>query len=346
MWVENAWYAASFLKDIGDHPKSVTLLGRPLVIFRTETGKLAVLDDRCPHRSVPLSFGRRTGEHLRCSYHGLQVDAEGNCVRIPCQDRIPANARVRAYPVAERHSLAWVWMGDCAFANADEVPDFHYLDDPEWTACTGYHFINADYRLLNDNLLDLSHESYVHDTTIGNDAVAEAPVKVERTETQIRVHRDIWNCEPPPFYVKATGFNERINRWHTTIFTVPSTHVIENGSYPASSSRSHALERRVLHAISPATPTSSHYFWGVARQYRPDDHELTEYIRLQTAETFDQDKQILELQQKALERTGDGAFSLALATDKGPVQARHAIERMIAREKELRCGVNREKLAQ
>ncbi|MBW9105065.1 aromatic ring-hydroxylating dioxygenase subunit alpha [Paraburkholderia phenoliruptrix] len=332
MWIKNAWYAAAFSDAVTVDPVPVTLLDTPMVLFRGDGGRLAVLEDRCPHRSVPLSFGRRVGNTIRCRYHGLQVDTTGACVRIPCQERIPRGAKVKTYPVIERHGLVWIWMGQPEGADEASVPDFSYLDDPAWTACVGYHFVEADYRLINDNLLDLSHESYVHDTTIGNDAVAQAPVSVERTQTQLRVHRTILKCDPPPFYVKATGFTEPINRWHTTIFTPPATHIIENGSYPATASRNQALERRVLHAISPATRTSSHYFWGVARQYRRGDAALTEYIRTQTAATFDQDKEILELQQQALARSGKPPFSLAFETDSGPIQARRMIDQLVASE--------------
>ena len=332
MWIKNAWYAAAFSTDITGAPVPVMLLDTPLVMFRGEDGTLAAMDDRCPHRSVPLSYGRIVNGNLRCGYHGIQIDTSGSCVKIPCQDKIPANAKVKTYPVVEKYTLVWIWMGQPELADEAAVPDMHYFDDPEWTACGGYHFVKADYRLMNDNLLDLSHESYVHHTTIGNDAVAQAPVSVERTETEVRVHRDIRNCEPPPFYIKATGFTEPINRWHTTIFTPPGTHVIENGSYPVSASRAQALERRVLNTVSPATRDTAHYFWGVARQYRRDDTALTEFLREQTAQTFDQDLEILELQQQALTRTGNSPFSLAFNTDAGPIQARRMIDQLIEKE--------------
>lgn len=332
MWIKNAWYAAAFSANVTTDPVPVTLLNTPVVLFRGEGGTLAALEDRCPHRSVPLSFGQRVGNTIRCRYHGMQIDTSGSCVKIPCQDKIPNNAKVKTYPVVERHKLVWIWMGKPELADDALVPNFYYLDDPEWAACTGYHYVEADYRLMNDNLLDLSHESYVHDATIGNDAVAEAPVSVERTESEIRVHRDILNCKPPPFYVKATGFTEPINRWHTTIFTPPCTHIIENGSYPTSSSRAEALERRVLHAVTPATSGTSHYFWGVARKYRRDDEALTHYIREQVAATFDEDKEILELQQRSLARSGNPPFSLAFNTDQGPVQARRMIDQLVAKE--------------
>ncbi|MES2510389.1 MAG: aromatic ring-hydroxylating dioxygenase subunit alpha [Pseudomonadota bacterium] len=331
MWLENSWYAVAFADAVKDEPIAVTALDQKLVLFRGESGEITALADRCPHRGVPLSYGKVLGNDLRCGYHGLRINSEGVCVKIPCQTQIPSQARVRRYPLEVKYKLVWVWMGKAELADPSKIPDFHYMDDPEWVTCTGYHHVKANYQLLNDNLLDLSHESYVHDTTIGNDAVAEAPASMTRSDNEVRVHRDILNAEPPAFYIKATGFTENINRWHTTIFTPPGNHVIENGSYPATGSRDQALERRVMHVLTPATETTTHYFWGVSRQYARDDAELTEYIRQQIAETFDQDAEILELQQSSIGAEGS-AFPIALVTDAGPVQARRMLSQLIARE--------------
>jgi vanillate O-demethylase monooxygenase subunit len=312
-----------------------TILGEALVMFRTTEGRVAVLEDRCPHRAVPLSMGRKVGDTIRCSYHGMQIAADGSCVRIPCQDNIPQKARAAVFPVEERHGMVWVWMGDAALADAASIPDFHWMVDPAWATCTGYHHVAANYQLLNDNLLDLSHESYVHDDTIGNDAVAEAPVAVDTRNGRLHVHRDILDCEAPPFYVKATGFTSRINRWHTTIFDPPSFLLIENGSFPADGRREQALERRVMNLITPETATSSHYFWGIARAYQQGDAQLTDYIREQIYYTFDQDKVLLEAQQKRLDVERVGAFPVALRTDAGPIQARRLVKQIIEAEQAL-----------
>jgi vanillate O-demethylase monooxygenase subunit len=209
------------------------------------------------------------------------------------------------------------------------------MTDPAWTTCTGYHHVAANYQLLNDNLLDLSHESYVHDDTIGNDAVAEAPVSVTTRDGKLHVHRDMLDCEAPPFYVKATGFTMRINRWHTTIFTPPSFCLIENGSYPASGTKDEALERRIMNLMTPETESSSHYFWGIARAYKLDDKALTQYIQEQIYYTFDQDKVLLEAQQKRLDIGKTGAFPMALRTDGGPIQARRLVQQTLDAEAAL-----------
>ncbi len=201
-----------------------------------------------------------------------------------------------------------------------------------WTCASGYHKIAADYRLLNDNLLDLSHESFVHQETIGNAAVADSPVTAEIVNGTVRVHRDMKACDPPPFYVRVTGFTEKIDRWHTTIYTPPGFLVIENGSMPAGSDRALAKERRVLHLVTPESVDSSHYFWGVARQYDRDNVDLTEFLRSGTATTFDQDKDVLEAQQRSLGIDPVDAFAVKMKIDIGPILGRKLLEEKLAED--------------
>jgi phenylpropionate dioxygenase-like ring-hydroxylating dioxygenase large terminal subunit len=208
------------------------------------------------------------------------------------------------------------------------------MDDPAWGCVPGYHHFAANYQLVNDNLLDLSHESFVHEDTIGNEAVAEAPFAVTLQGNTVRVHRDMLGIESPPFYKKTTGFIGRINRWHTNHFTPPGFHVIENGAMPAEArDKSKALERKVLNLITPETTTTSHYFWGIVRQFRLNDPALDDIIRDGIVRTFDQDKAVLEAQQRALGPDPDSvAFPVSIRVDAGPIQGRKLVAAMIARE--------------
>ena len=331
-YLRNCWYVAAFGHEVSRRLLARTLLDEPVLLWRTEAGQAVALADRCPHRAVPLSRGKLVGDTVQCSYHGLRMGPDGRCREVPCQPRIPEALSCKSYPVLERHGLCWVWMGQPERADAAAVPDVHWLDHPDWTACTGYHHVRANYQLLNDNLLDLSHESFLHERTIGNDAVARAPVSAAVLDGVVRVHRDIHDCEPPPFYIKATGFASRIHRWHTTIYRPPGFNLIENGAFPVGQDKSQALQRRIIHLGTPETSTSSHYFWGIARQYQRDDNALTEYIREQSARTFDEDKDMLEAQQRAL-GTGDGSgFLTALVTDAGPLHARRLLQRLIEQD--------------
>jgi phenylpropionate dioxygenase-like ring-hydroxylating dioxygenase large terminal subunit len=328
-WMRNCWQAAAYAEEISDGVLPRKILNEAIVFFRTSDGVVHALADKCAHRGLPLSCGRRRGDLLECGYHGMTYDAEGTCVRAPGQDRVPSAAVVKAYPVAEKHGFVWVWMGQPEKSASAEIPNFFWFKSDEWTCAAGYHLIGADYRLLNDNLLDLSHESFVHQETIGNAAVADSPVTAEIVAGTVRVSRYMSACDPPPFYVRVTGFTEKIDRWHTTIFTPPGFLVIENGSMPTGSDRGAAKERRVLHLVTPETESSSHYFWGIARQYDKDDADLTEFLRTGTATTFDQDKDILEAQQRSLGVDPENAFAVKMKIDIGPILGRKLLDQKL-----------------
>ena len=339
MFLKNVWQVAAFSAELKEGPLARTLLGEQVVLFRTEMGAPAALLDECPHRLAPLSFGKVVNGVLQCGYHGMRFDGAGACVGAPGQDSVPSRAKAHSFPVVERHALIWIWMGDPAKADEARVPNIFWMTDPAWTISDGYHHIAANYQLLNDNLLDLSHETFVHTHTIGNGAVADSPLCVSQDgENVIRAHRDMLNCEPPPFYVKAAGFSGRIDRWHTTIFTPPAFNIIENGSMPAGSDKEEARlrgltrERRVINLITPETESTSHYFWAIARCYALDDTELTEYIRVEVAKTFDEDKIILEAQQRRLKSAHLDSFPVTLRADAGAVQARRIMARLLAEQ--------------
>lgn len=334
MFIRNCWQVIAFGKEIGATPLPRTVCEERVVLFRTAAGEAVALADRCPHRFAPLSVGRVVGDTIQCGYHGLCFDAQGACVRVPGQDTVPRNARVRKYPLVERHTFAWIWLGDEACADPALIPDLHWVDDPAWAAVTGYHHFGANYQLVNDNLLDLSHESFVHEETIGNESVAESPCHVTLVDNTVRAHRDMFNIEAPPFYKRTTGFTGRINRWHTANFTPPGTNIIENGSMPAGAKdKSAALERKVINLITPETKTTSHYFWAIVRQFGLNDQALSDYIFEGICKTFDQDKAILEAQQREIGNDPDRAqFPVAIRVDAGPIQGRKLVAAMLERE--------------
>src|SRR5580704_15135824 len=115
MYLRNAWYVAATVDELASaRLLARTLLNEPIVFFRdAKTGTVAALEDRCCHRGAPLSAGEIEERGLMCGYHGLVFDRNGRCVDMPgSHGRIPANARVRSYPVAERAGFLWIWMGD------------------------------------------------------------------------------------------------------------------------------------------------------------------------------------------------------------------------------------------
>ncbi len=326
-FLTNCWQVAAFSAEVGRALLKRTIVEQPLILYRQQGGAVTAMEDRCPHRYVPLSLGRLDGDVVQCGYHGMRFGPTGACLGIPGQTIIPGKARVRVFPTVEKHKLVWIWMGDAELADPALVPDFHWMDAADWAVAEGYHHIRADYRFLVDNLLDLSHETFVHPETIGTSAVADSPVSVSVLDKRtVRAHREMPGCAPPPQFVALAGFTGPIDRWQTTLYTPPGFCVIEVGAVPAGSGDlARGFEARILNLITPETRSSSHYFWGHARNIRVEETALTNVIRHSVLETFDQDKTVLEAQQIEAERVGSVDPGVVLGIDAGPVQGRRVL---------------------
>ncbi len=337
MFMKNCWQVAAFGREIvPGRMLTRKIVDQSLVLFRTSNGRVVALEDRCPHRSAPLSKGKLIGDTLRCGYHGMRYDATGKCVLIPGQNFIPPKARARVFPIVERHKLAWIWMGDEEGADADAIPDVHWMDSAGWIASEGYHRIDANYKLLNDNLLDLSHEAFVHTHTIGNEAVADAPVEVQASAGSVFVTKEIASCNPPPLYqylgrVPATA---SVQRWQRTTYVPPGYVVIDVGIQALGDvPGSNRVEGRVINLITPETVSTSHYFWAFARNFRLEEAEVTEFLRDGVRSTFDEDKEMLEAQQKVLGDVDvDPAYRIVVKADAGAVQGRRLLATKVAEE--------------
>lgn len=340
MFMRNCWQVAAFGREVvaGQlFPRRIC--GDAVVFYRARDGRVIALEDRCAHRYAPLSMGALigdTGDTLRCMYHGLCYDTEGKCIQIPGQDHIPAKARVRAFPVLERYNFVWIWMGDAEKADPALVPDVHWMSDPGWVASEGYHHVKASYKLLNDNLLDLSHETYVHGKTIGHDSVAETPIEIRMENNAVYVDKEMKACNPPPFYqyLARVSASDRVDRWQHTVFQPPGYIVIDVGVQPLDPvPGSNRVDGRVIDLITPESATSSHYFWAFARNFRLDEPAVTEFLRENVRRTFDEDKDMLEAQQRNIgERESERGFDVAIRADAGPTQGRRLLASMIEAE--------------
>ena len=171
----NAWYAAAYDVEVKAALLSRTICGQKIVMFRRRDASVAALEDACWHRLLPLSKGRLHDDQITCGYHGLVFNGDGRCTHMPSQETLNPAACVRAFPVVEKHRFVWVWPGDPALADPAQVPDLHWNDDPAWAGDGKLITVKCDYRLVLDNLMDLTHETYVHGCSIGQLAVAEAP---------------------------------------------------------------------------------------------------------------------------------------------------------------------------
>lgn len=333
MYLRNAWYVAAMAHEVGRAPLARLVAETPIVLYRTEAGRAVALHDLCVHRKAPLSLGRVVGDALQCGYHGFTFDCEGSCIRIPGQDRIPARARVAAFPLVERWGWLWVWLGAPEAADAALIPGFERLDSPGWVANTGHLHLATHYQLAVDNLLDLSHETFLHTRTIGNAAVAEAPITTHEEDGIVHVRRIMRDVPPPPLFVKATGSAAPIDRYQLIEYLAPCYVRLEVRGLPVGSNDPNSgLRWWVLNALVPETARTTNYYWGLSRNFATGDTALTASLQKAVEQTFAEDVEMLEAQQRAIERDAGRTRQIDARLDGGTVLARKRLAEMIAAE--------------
>jgi len=337
MFLRNFWYVAASCEEVQGKPFGRVIMNEPIVFYRQPDGTPVALEDRCVHRHLPLSMGKLVGDRLQCGYHGLQFDRTGQCVRVPGQDLIPPGAKVKSYPVVERYKWLWIWMGEPALADPDKITDFHWFDDPNWGAKSSYLHVEANWQLVVDNLLDLTHLAFVHETTIGNMALVEhAAVKVQRGPNNVLVTRWTIDQPAPPTFVKVGGFTGNVDRWQIIDYTPPAFLRLDVGATPTGTGapegrRVGGISMRNLNAITPETETTTHYFWGQAHDFEPHNREMTERIFQQIQTAFHEDVAIFQGQQRMMSMM-PGAPQVDINADSGGIQARRIIDRLHAEE--------------
>ena len=340
MFPTNAWYVACTPNEIDDGPLGRQICGQRIVFFRGPESRVAAVEDWCPHRGAPLSLGRVVEGRLVCGYHGLEMGADGKPVAMPLQ-RVRGFPSIRTFPVVERHGFVWVWPGDSAQADPATIHHCAWAGHPEWAYGGGLYHGKCDYRLMIDNLMDLTHETYVYAGSIGQKEIDEAPPATTTDGDEVVTRRLMENVMPPPFWRMALRGNHLaddvpVDRWQICRFTPPSHVMIEvgvahagNGGYDADPK--YKASSIVVDFLTPESATSMWYFWGMARNFNPTDKALTASIREGQGRIFAEDLQMLESQQRNLlahpERT-----LLKLNIDAGGVQSRRVLERIVARE--------------
>lgn len=342
MFIRNCWYVGAWSHEVaGETLLSRKLLGEQVVFYRTSAGKVAALRDRCSHRFAPLSIGRKEGDCLRCMYHGLVFDADGHCIEEPGRGRPGHHLDVQAYPVVERWKQVWIWMGDPALADPSLIPDCTYQDSPEWASIPAYIHYDADYRLILDNLLDFSHLSFVHENTLGGSAsIAATKPKIERFDGGVRVTR--WYLNEPeiaPFLRGFERFQAPVDRWHIYELTLKgNVFNMDTGSAPAGTGAPegrrapNAMQFHATQIVTPEDEHRSHFFWTYAHNFNLEDREFTRKMAARIQAGFDEDKAMIEAQQKVIDEYGEDGMGYILA-DNGLALFRRLLNEELAAER-------------
>jgi phenylpropionate dioxygenase-like ring-hydroxylating dioxygenase large terminal subunit len=341
MFIKNTWYIAAWAHQVTDKPLARTICNEAVVLFRDKaTAKVSALEDRCCHRGTPLRFGEVVEEGLQCGYHGMVFDCAGTCVHIPGQATIPKQARVRAYPVVEKDEFIWIWMGDPESADASKILDYPWHNDyKKWPHKHEMYRVEADYMLMVDNLMDLTHLGYVHKTTIGGNPKVHIDAQMTVTPKETGLHYIRWMLDsmPPPSYVKAAGFKGNVDRWQEFEYFAPGYIIQWSGALDTGRGATQNREQdggfqlRLFHGLTPETENTCYYFWSTANGYRQDDPEATEQLFREIDRAFQEDKGIVEAQSAMLRKTGEARL-VDIVSDRARVHMRRTVHRILAAE--------------
>ena len=339
MFVRNAWYVAAWDHEIGRDLRRRIILDEPVLLYRTTNGKPVALEDRCCHRQAPLSMGRLAGDVVTCPYHGLQYDTTGRCIKVPSQEKIPANAKVKSYPVVEKNHWIWIWTGDPAKADPALIEDFHWMDDPAWRFGGSYLHVEGNYLLVVENLLDTTHLPFLHPNTLGTDSFARSEFEVKREGDRITVSRYLMDDLPAPFHKQMGGFPDgmKVDRWQVTHYGPPCFVKLDVGSAPVGSAvrqgeRGKGVNMWNLNAITPETEKSAHYFFAQAYNFKLEERWVSDMLRTQVHGIFLEDMAMIRAQQQNMDLGPSPVQSLV--QDKAWMAMRQIVQRLVQEEQQ------------
>ena len=333
----NGWYVAAFAHEIGRTLMARTILGEPVVLYRTQDGAAVAVGGRCPHRHFPLAQGCLAGDAIVCGYHGIAFAADGACIDIPSQDVIPRSYRIPVFPLVEHGMWAWIWLGDPALADPALLPDLveiGFAGHDSTPVPLFFREVACRYQLLNDNLLDLTHLAFLHGTSIGVRENASTPVEVTQERHVIRGRRYITAAPPTPVIAARHPGVDRVDQIVGMDFHLPGFHAGIGDHAVAADAPDRACEplqrSRVFHAVTPSTRDSCYYWFGMVSL---GDQIDAEAARERLDPVIDEDVVASEAIEKMLALVGESVPELMLRSDQLAVQGRRMLQAMMDAER-------------
>lgn len=332
-FILNAWYIAGLSSDFDRKLSTRTICGKSILFFRDADGGVHAMQNRCGHRSYPLSAGTLDGNEIVCGYHGLRYNAQGICVQLPDGGCPRGRFGVRSYPLVERASFVWIWVGDAELAKSTPVPHPEWLGGEGWSFVTGYSHAEGSYVHLHENLLDLSHLTYLHAATFGTPEFALAPIETEIKDDDIQVWRNV-ECQLPPIYSIPLGWEgQRALRRSGSQLVSPGLHV-NTGIFENLELAEEPVPKpmvKVAQLITPETQHSIHYHYAVARNFALDDDAVGDHLLKGSQAAFREDIEALRriTQMHAEAGPGGEVFEFDIPTDRAGLEMRRRFKKLI-----------------
>ncbi|MCF8482338.1 MAG: aromatic ring-hydroxylating dioxygenase subunit alpha [Rhodospirillum sp.] len=340
-FLKRAWYAAALSTEVG--PEALfhrTILNIAVMIYRKQDGTPVAMRDRCPHRFAPMHMGKRQGDEVACLYHALRFNTDGHCVHNPHgKGHIPQAARIQTYPLIERYGYLWIWMADDQ-PDPALLPDFSPLEKgPETGIGHTYMYIKANYELIIDNVMDLSHIDHVHGeiiTTRGQLSPLTPQVKEDRQAINARWE---WK-QTPALHIFSTFMPDpeaEARHFFDITWTQPANIQLSVGAIqgPGELDLLDCVGQYDLHTCTPETETTTHYFFSTRRNHIVEDGEFNTF-KIQAMHTafVEEDGPIIEAVQKEMGTTLFFELDpVLMSNDIAPVKVRRLLRTLIDDER-------------
>lgn len=342
-FLKNAWYVAALATEVdGKGLFTRKILNTSVLMYRLGDGTAVALQDRCPHRFAPLSLGnKRVGDEVVCAYHGLQFNAEGMCTHNPHgNNHIPKAARVRSFPLLERYGFLWIWMGD-EEADASLLPDFGMLDEghPNGVGYT-YMKMDANFELIIDNVMDLSHIDHLHGeiiTTRGQLSPIVPQIKEGPRSLEAR-----WEWKQQPAMMIFAQFlpkpEDEARHFFNITWTPPANIQLSVGATQKDGALTleNTISQYDLHTTTPETEYSTHYYFATRRNHIEEDGEYNKMkIEGMHGAFWNEDGPVINAVQAEM---GDADFfdlnPVLMSNDAAPVRVRRLFQRLVEEERQ------------
>jgi vanillate O-demethylase monooxygenase subunit len=334
----NCWWVAASSDEVGQALLSRWLLDTPVLLYRAQDGRAIALEDRCPHRGAPLSLGCRQGDAVQCGYHGFTYATDGKCIKVPSMKAPAASIKVRAFPILERPPLIWIYLGDPNAAHSvPPPPALDWTSDSTFSVIHGRMDIDANFMLLKENVLDLTHFGYVHAATFKIADWVEGPQVTVDGDT-VTFRQSFVNSPLPPVFAEALNLppGTSFNRENYGSFVSPALQVAAVDFYDPAADDKHLAGRfRIAHATTPVDATHMFYFYVLARDHGKSP-ELMAMLNSLSQVGFGEDKRIIEAIQQRLVRDPrpPAEWEVSVKSDSAGIQARRILARWMQRETE------------
>lgn len=333
-WPREQWWIAAWSHEVSGDLLGRTILGEPLILYRTASGAPTALSGVCPHRSFPLAQGRLVGDAVQCPYHGFTFDAGGACIRVPSQPSVPDRSRLRHYPAVERGGAVWVWTGHPDGADPAAIPDVLAMGmgAPGWASdVSPMVTIRGRYTLLIDNLMDLSHASFIHAETIpGADYIATIPADMVEDEACFTVRR-VGRIPPNPLTCKQFPQHDGgVEQHFDAEYHAPA--LIRTGGSIRTEAGKPLGTQNFIHGITPETAHSVHYFVVTTRDFAIEDAGLSAGNLAMGDSIQPQDIAAIEAVEATLQALAASPSEVSCRADTGALKVRHRLARQIAAE--------------